>query len=158
MCVNFLRLFLRPHFQPHEIHFSENRPRFLYFNQRAPKRSLADDSEKKKFERLKKTQLGIGACGEPDFDAAKFLREPSACITQAAVFIAKPLNKAAKLIVIGLDFFAQPAKERLERIILMLFDQMIDQFQSRHPTGVMILKIYRKVLAALIFLHSSNSH
>src|SRR6478736_2743917 len=135
MCVNFLRLFLRPRFQPHEIHLSENRPRCLYFNQRAPKRSLADDSEKKKFERLKKTQLGIGACGEPDFDAAKFLREPSACITQAAVFIAKP------------------AKERLERIILMLFDQMIDQFQSRHPTGVMILKIYRKVLAALIFLH-----
>ena len=59
------------------------------------------------------------------------------------------------MIVVGLNFLVQLGKESPERVIAMPFDQVRDQFQSPHPTGVMILKISPKVFPALVFVHPS---
>ena len=54
-------------------------------------------------------------------------------------------NQSSKRFLISTDFRSQIAKELLEGICFMMFDQVIEQFQGRDGTGKMIVEISMEV-------------
>ena len=108
--------------------------------EQAPQKLFPGDPEGQSFERLHQTKTVVGVRG-PNLHLADFLSDPGASFANTAFLSPQFADQSSKRFLISTNFRSQIAKELLEGISLMMFDQVIEQFQGGDGTGEMIVEI-----------------
>jgi len=112
--------------------------------EQVPQKLFSGNPEGQSFERLQQTKAVFRIRG-PNLDLADFLGNPCPSFANTAFLSPQFANQSSKRFLISTDFRSQIAKELLEGICFMMFDQVIEQFQGRDGTGKMIVEISMEV-------------
>jgi len=144
-------------FQPTKIGFFKLRPVRGDGTEQAPQKLFSGNPEGQSFERLQQTKAVVGI-RSANLHLADFLSDPCASLANTAFPSPQFADQSSKRFLISTDFCSQIAKELLEGISVVVFDQVIEQFQGGDGAGEMIVEISMEMTGGFGMGHNAVSN